>query len=198
MLLRLGGYYHDQMALQPVIEDAGGSAMAAVRDGVVTNGMSRLYIVSFDIFKLSLINHDNEIACRLLGIFADAAKDTCECLYGPYVPHDEFKEWVSSHYWVMREDAFHYVDIVDLDRNTNSMLKDEFRIKDLSQDIEHLVNGNYSEVIETWKKNGYPPIQTVGMTTELSARLKEVALRVGLTDMIVVPGAAWTIRDKSA
>lgn len=196
MLLRLGGYYHDQLALQPVIEDASGSAMAAVRDGLITNGMNRLWRSSQNYWRsFTTPEQKASIENHLLTSIMSAAQSVCESLLGPaklsILPDAVDKEeWIYTHLNKVVEPT-EYIDLVNL---VHSDVAEEMRykIQDLHADLEHLVKGNYAPVLSRWKTEGYPPIQTLGMIKELLGRSKEVALRVGLTDMIVVPGAAWT------
>lgn len=193
MMLRLGGYYHDQLALQPVMEDAAGSAMAAVRDGLITNGTNRLW-------KTLQLIHDEHVRTGsadsaltpVVEAILSAACEVCHCLTGPIEMDDlNRSSWVSSHLDQVSVNPTDYIDVVDLMRG-EILSVDEFKVRNLDEDLEHLVKGNYGVVLSRWKTEGYPPIQTLGMIKELTARLKEVALRVGLTDMIVVPGAAWS------
>ena len=189
MLLRLGGYYHDQLALQPVIEDASGSAMAAVRDGLITNGMNRLYRSTQE--QLAEYKYSEE--GKLLQAMTRAAKQVCESLLGPATiepDEDDRLSWINSH----MDKVINPTSYIDIVRLVHVRVPEErsLKIQDLHDDLEHLVKGNYAAVLSRWQTKGYPPIQTLGMIKELLARLKEVALRVGLTDMIVVPGAAWT------
>lgn len=194
MILRLGGYYHDQLALQPVIEDAAGSAMAVVRDGLICNGMHRLRraveLAKKDAESLELTSVNVLMEC-----FSEALYETCWAIFGPidfetYRPAIEQIDTDLDRINV--DDPTEYLDIVHALR----VLQDSKDLQpsekqSIKNELGHLVKGDYAYVLSCWKSNGYPPIQTYGMLTELLARLKEVALRTGLTDMIVVPGAAW-------
>ena len=189
LMLDLGGYYHDQLALQPVIEDAAGSAMAAVKDGIITNGMFRLLhvcneqecdITDDDLYKTILFTTDEAILNTCYAVFgptSDVDMDTITLKQVQYLGMDE-------------KSKYKYLDILKLD-DIESYKETSDYTDSLLEDLDHLVRKEYDVVINRWNNAGYPPIQTTRMISELFARLQEIAIKVGMTDMIVVPGAAW-------
>lgn len=182
MMLSLGGCYHDQLALQPVIEDASGSAMAAIQTGIVTNGIPRLFLSLIELYNKP--ESHSKLTAHLIRCFLDATQATCMQLTGPKQTSSEFNDLLLDTIYNLG-DPFSYFDIVKMSQTEEKLYANIY------DQIQLMIDKKYDEVIEYWNKNGYPPIQTAKMINELLVRLQEVAVRVGLTDMIIVPGAAW-------
>jgi len=188
LMLDLGGYYHDQLALQPVIEDSAGSAMAAVKDGVLTNGIFRLINMIND---KDYLDHSSVLHNDLLSIIDDAILSTYFAIFGPTSDIAIDNQYLKQleHLSGNDKSKYKYLDIIKLTKSNYDPTKDY--TNSLLEDLDHLVRKEYDVVIDRWNNEGYPPIQTTRMIDELFARLQEIAIKVGMTDMIVVPGAAW-------
>lgn len=206
LVLRLGGLCHEQHELLAIIEDAAGSALVAATTGVVTNALSRFLRA---VFECRTSCENSFLRKTLLKIIEEAATRTIYTLCGPnkkcdvtaLIPATVVKMFGASKISI-HDDPFEFLDLraaVNLKRSHGLDCDAPADVEtwrecvgNIRNDIDDLLSGKYVEVANRWRVNGYPPVQTAKMTGELCDRLREVGLRVGLLDMFIVPGGAWT------
>lgn len=213
MILRLGGFYHDQLALQPIIEDAAGSAMAAIKDGLVTNSLIRLRHKVAQLFgddvvhepdvrqDLSIFRSKEYITQSLGCILTKTTTSMVLALLGPMVSITAEATKESSNAMqkatslandmsLKKLNKYEYFDIRKV-TGSHETVDQWFAYESLLPIIQTIIDGNYDDTNINLKRNGYPPVQTTKMFSELFARVQEVVVKFGLTSMVVVPGAAW-------
>lgn len=184
--IRLGGLSHDLQAMMPVIEDATGAALAAVKNGIYLNGIYRLYLV---LNKMVDDCTGNEAERYFLESLRDTAKHCAAATFGPYskVPDRYDVYYVRSKFFESIEklkDIHSYLDVS----------QSEFKLNSLDNVMKDLINGDeehLSNVYEYLKYYGYPPVQTADLYPELFKRLRELISRLAVTEMIVIPNTAW-------
>lgn len=182
----LGGLSHDIQAMIPVIEDATGAALAAVKNGIYLNGIYRLYLV---LKRMSEEQGYTEAERYFIESLKDTAKHCAASTFGPYskVPERYDVYYTRPNFFETIEklkDTHSYIDVSQKELKLNSL---DNVIKDLiNGDAEHLL-----KVYSYLKYYGYPPVQTADLYPELFKRLRELISRLAVTEMIVIPNTAW-------
>lgn len=179
-IIKLGGLSHEMQALIPVIEDAAGASMSSVKHGFYLNGIFKLYN------SIITITPENAVEKHILDVLAEAAFETSLCIYGPSLQHmpdifiDQIKQDLSK-----LTTATEYIDITIHDNNESlygpNKLQNIFSYADYL--MEHDNDG--SGFKET------PPMQPSIFIDELFDRVRELIIKLTITNTIIVPGSAW-------
>lgn len=219
-VLRLSGTYHDQQELLAVIEDACGSAMTAAIDGVITNAIPRLSLIS-NVDKLNkIVDERNDLS----EVIKECTKSHIHVLHSAFIqlvrklsgPNSQSKlntleqtkntcsyqvvNWLVKNLFLTKLNTFDQImeDHLDNKYRYYDLTRERFdnQGESLQQTMSLLLKGKFEEVADIWSVEGYPPVQTSKMVGELLTRVKELCLRVGLVHTVIIPGGAWTANSK--
>ena len=204
--INIMGKTHDVDMYKSIIEDSAGAAMIALSDGVFFSGPSKLFTVIASMIGDPEYPKD-QVSITLLTCMIQAAKDMIYAMFGDNCwcfvnTFENILGFSSSKYGYVN--AFEGMSVI---RQMNSVpfgymypeIKKEFILRH-HVDLNGSPDGPFLTYVKSifWPKMLQeddiiitPPCQVGNLFEVLFHRLREVTLRLVLTDNLIAPGTIW-------
>lgn len=187
--LRLGGPVHEQMANSDIIQDVQGATMTSLTHGFFINGTISIRKILVSVLKEISDEYEENIGpvqkatIKMVSLMVDAIEEVYRTVSG------ETNDMAFAVCGTM--DKFVYIN--SLNKDENSSYSKAGRLTVFLNEMEDFINnkGGVPDVCRT-----YPILQPVTILTEILKRMKELLIKVVVTNKFIVYGGVVVNDEK--